>query len=51
MPFQRSAFNAEPFWREFNVTVPAVDIVEKDNAYEITADLPGIDEKNVEVVY
>jgi HSP20 family protein len=49
LPFQRSAFNAEPFWREFSAAVPAVDIVEKDNAYEITADLPGIDEKHVEV--
>src|SRR5690242_2636148 len=49
LPFQGSAFNAEPFWREFSVATPAVDIVEKDNAYEIAADLPGIDEKNVEV--
>jgi HSP20 family protein len=49
LPFQRSAFNVEPFWRELAVATPAVDIVEKENAYEITADLPGIDEKNVEV--
>jgi len=49
LPFQRSVFDAEPFWREFSVAAPAVDIVEKDSAYEITADLPGIDEKNVEV--
>jgi len=28
---------------------PAVDIVEKDNAYEVTAELPGLDEKNIEV--
>ena len=48
-PFRRSTFNVEPLWREFSVAAPAVDIVEKDNAYEITADLPGIDEKNVEV--
>jgi HSP20 family protein len=48
-PFQRSAFNVEPFWRELSLTTPAVDIVERENAYEITADLPGIDEKNVEV--
>jgi HSP20 family protein len=33
------------------VSMPAVDIVEKDNAYEITAELPGIDEKNVDVKY
>jgi HSP20 family protein len=28
---------------------PAVDVAEKDKAYEITAELPGLDEKNVEV--
>ncbi|MGB3390134.1 MAG: Hsp20/alpha crystallin family protein [Pseudaminobacter sp.] len=28
---------------------PAVDLVEKDNDYEITAELPGLDEKNVEI--
>jgi HSP20 family protein len=33
------------------VSMPAVDIVEKDNAYEITAELPGIDEKNVDIKY
>jgi HSP20 family protein len=49
-PFRRSAFNVEPLWRtEFSVAAPAVDIAEKDNAYEITADMPGMDEKNVEV--
>jgi HSP20 family protein len=29
--------------------VPAVDLVETDKAYEVTAELPGMDEKNVEV--
>ena len=29
--------------------VPAVDIQEDDNAYRLTADLPGIDPKDVEV--
>jgi HSP20 family protein len=28
---------------------PAIDLVEKDGGYEITAELPGLDEKNVEV--
>jgi HSP20 family protein len=28
---------------------PAIDLVEKDKEYEITAELPGIDEKNVEI--
>lgn len=49
-PFRRSIFDVEPFWRrELIIAAPAVDIVEKDNAYEVTADLPGIDEKNIEV--
>ncbi len=30
-------------------TTPAVDFVEKDREYEISAELPGLDEKNVEV--
>lgn len=50
-PFSRSVFDIEPFWRrELKLAAtPAVDIVEKDNAYEVTAELPGMDEKNIEV--
>lgn len=48
-PFRRSAFEMEPFWRREWAVSPAVDIVEKDNAYEVTADLPGLDEKDIEV--
>ena len=50
-PFRRTAFEVEPFWRrELSWTsAPAVDIAETDKAYEITADLPGLDEKDVEV--
>jgi HSP20 family protein len=29
--------------------VPSVDVTETDKAYEIAAELPGMDEKNVEV--
>jgi HSP20 family protein len=29
--------------------MPAVDVVESEKGYEITADLPGMDEKNIEV--
>ena len=52
-PFRRSLFDVEPFWnREFTFgTAPAVDVVEKDKTYEITAELPGMDEKNVEVLF
>lgn len=28
---------------------PAIDLVEKDKEYEVTVELPGIDEKNIEV--
>ncbi len=50
-PFRRSTFDLEPFWRRqiTGANVPAVDIVEKDSAFEVKADLPGLDEKNVEV--
>jgi len=44
-------FEIEPFWRRevsFGVA-PAVDVVEKEKSYEITAELPGMDEKNIEV--
>ena len=52
LPFRRSVFDVEPFWRReltWGATAPAVDIVEKDKAYEITAELPGMEEKNIEV--
>jgi HSP20 family protein len=41
----------EPFWRRdfgFNV-MPAIDIVEKDKAFEVTAELPGLDAKNIDL--
>jgi HSP20 family protein len=47
----RSAGRAEPaFRRELtSAKMPAVDVVENDKGYEITGDLPGMDEKNIEV--
>jgi len=47
----RNLFDTEPFWRAEPAfaKMPAVDIADTDKAYEITAELPGIDEKNVEV--
>ncbi len=50
-PFGRSLFAAEPlFRREVKLpTMPAVDVIESEKAYEITAELPGMDEKNIEV--
>jgi HSP20 family protein len=38
----------ERTWPKFTAA-PAVDVAETDKSYEITAELPGIDEKNVEV--
>ena len=50
-PFRRSAFDIGSLWRrELSwAATPAVDIVEQDKAYEMTAELPGMDEKNIEV--
>ena len=50
-PFGRSLFAAGPRFRhELTLgTMPAVDVVESEKAYEVTAELPGMDEKNVEV--
>jgi len=47
----RSLFEMEPFWRREPAwpAAPAVDVAETDKAYEITAELPGMDEKNIEV--
>ena len=46
-PFRR-ALDLGPS-RRSEVTAPAVDVSETDKAYEITAELPGMDEKSVEV--
>ncbi len=44
----RSLFAAEPFWRS-GAMAPAVDIVEREKDYEVTAELPGMEEKDVEL--
>ena len=47
LPFGRRVFDVEPFWRrELSLRgVPAVDIAEKEKSFEITAELPGLDER------
>ncbi len=48
----RRWFDIEPFWHwdaKAGAMAPAVDVVEKDSCYLITAELPGLDEKNIEV--
>jgi HSP20 family protein len=44
-PFHRPLFEIGPAW----AANPAVDIAENEKAFEITAELPGLDEKDVEV--
>ncbi len=40
----------EPFWRGAGRGLePAADLVERPDRYEVTAELPGMDEKNIEV--
>lgn len=51
-PAMRRLFEVEPFWRPesaFDLAAPAIDVTESESAYKITAELPGISEKDVEV--
>lgn len=51
-PLRSSMFDLTPAsWRGglARIAMPAMDIVEKDTGYEVTAELPGMDEKNIEV--
>ncbi len=52
-PFGRSFLDIEPALRTQSVmtAIPAVDVTETDKAYEIAAELPGMDEKNIEVKF
>lgn len=50
VPFWQGSFDLAPFTREnIGAISPAFDVVDKDGVYEVTAELPGLDEKNVEV--
>ncbi|WP_260957706.1 Hsp20/alpha crystallin family protein [Pseudomonas citri] len=49
-PFSRGLFDVQPAWRrEFATRLPAVDISEKEKSFEITAELPGMDQKDIEI--
>ena len=50
-PFGRRSFDFEmPSLRSTSWDIaPAVDVAEKEKEYEITTELPGLDEKNIEV--
>jgi HSP20 family protein len=48
----RPTFDLQPFWtRQSTWAMPAVDVAETEKGYEITAELPGMDEKNIEVKF
>ena len=50
LPLRRPAFDLEPFWQPDSwVATPAMDLVEQHEAFEMTAELPGLDQKNIEV--
>lgn len=50
-PFRNPIFDIRPYWLRESTwsSTFAVDIAETQKSYEITADLPGFDEKNIEV--
>jgi len=50
MPSLGRMFDTTPMLRtEFTVPTPAVDIIEDAAGYKVTAELPGMDEKDIEV--
>ena len=53
LPSLRRMFEVEPAFRyesTFSMRSPAVDITEDEAAYKVTAELPGMSEKEIEVV-
>ena len=49
-PSLRRMLDIEPAWRSsFNLSMPAIDMSEDDKAYKISAELPGIDAKDIDV--
>ena len=50
LPLRRPAFDLEPFWSADSwLSQPAMDLVERDSDFELTVEMPGLDEKNIEV--
>lgn len=51
-PFGRRALDWEPSWRAETgngALMPSVDVAETDKAFEVTAELPGMTEDNIDV--
>ncbi len=53
VPFRRSAVDVEPILRgDISLgAMPAVDIVDRDDAYKFTAELPGVDKERIELKF
>jgi HSP20 family protein len=49
LPSLRSIADFEPPWRSIVFSAPPIDMSEDDKAYKISAELPGLDAKDVEV--
>jgi HSP20 family protein len=52
MPALRRWFETEPNWSyqsSFTFPTPAIDVTEDDKAFKITAELPGLDQKDIDV--
>ena len=51
LPFGSRGFEIEPMrlGRVFGASVPAIDFAEEDQRYVLTAELPGLDDKDVEL--
>jgi len=51
-PSLRRVFDIEPAWRSassFSFSVPAIDMSEDERVYKISAELPGIDAKDIDL--
>ena len=48
-PSIRPMTDIESTWRSFGLSAPPIDMSEDDKAYKISAELPGLDAKDVEV--
>ena len=49
-PSLRRMFDVEPMRSSFSFSAPAIDMSEDEKAYKISAELPGIDAKDIDVL-
>jgi HSP20 family protein len=45
----RGLFDIAPALSPFDFAAPAVDVIEDDNAFKIMAEMPGLEEKDIEL--